>query len=157
MKKIGLVFISFCLLTALFSCRRNNSQDSGTDKISANLVNIPASANSKSDGKLPKIVFTDTNFDFGTIVEGAKVSHVFIFKNTGNADLVITSATASCGCTIPIFPHDVKHPGDTGTISVTFDSSNKTGKMTKAITIISNSQPPYKFLTINANIQPTNN
>jgi|SRR6185312_14452349 len=157
MKKIGLIFISLCLLTALFSCHQNNSTGNDTNKISPDLINIPASANSTSDGKLPKIVFTDTNFDFGNITEGAKVAHVFIFKNTGNADLVITGATASCGCTTPIFPHDVKHPGDTGTISVTFDSSNKTGKVTKAITIVSNSQPPYKFLTINANIQPTNN
>lgn len=157
MKKTVKVVVLLYSLMALFSCHGNSPTPTNRNQISPDLINIPASASNTSGGKLPKIVFTDTNFDFGTITEGAKVTHVFIFKNEGNADLVLTSATASCGCTTPIFPHGVKHPGDTGTISVTFDSSNKTGKVTKSITVISNSQPPYKFLTINANIQPTNN
>lgn len=152
-----MVVVSVFSLMALFSCQSNSPATNNPNQMSPNLVNIPATANSTPGGKLPKIVFTDTTFNFGSITEGAKVTHAFIFKNEGTADLIITSATASCGCTTPVFPHDVKHPGDTGTISVTFDSSNKTGKVTKAITIISNSQPPYKFLTINANIQPSNN
>ena len=157
MKKIGLIFGSLCMLTALFSCHGNNANGNNSDQASSNLVNIPATANGTSNGDLPKIAFTDTNFDFGNITEGAKVTHIFTFKNEGKADLVITSATASCGCTTPTFPRNVKHPGDTGTVSVTFDSSNKTGKVTKEVTLTTNSQPPFKFLTINANIQPSNN
>lgn len=121
------------------------------------MVNITASASGQSNGKIPKMVFTDTNYDFGTIKEGEKVTHVFNYKNSGNGDLVISNAIASCGCTKPSYAPGVKHPGDTGTISVTFDSSNKTGKMVKLITISNNCQPPHKFLTINANIQPSNN
>lgn len=157
MKKLFLFFTCLFSLLAAFSCHNKATDNTDENQFSPNLINIPASANSKTPGKLPKIVFTDTNFDFGSIKEGDKVTHVFIFKNEGEGDLLIASATASCGCTTPTFPHEVKHPGDTGTISVTFDSSKKTGKVVKSITIISNSQPPYKFLTINANIQPSNN
>jgi hypothetical protein len=157
MKKSLLPFIPLFCLIVVFSCCNNNTANNNSNQISPSLVNIPASANTPSNGKLPKMVFTDTNFDFGTIKEGDKVTHVFIFKNGGEGDLIIASATASCGCTTPTYPHGVKHPGDTGTISVTFNSSNKTGKVTKAITVVSNAQPPYKVLTINANIQPSNN
>ena len=38
------------------------------------------------------MVFTDTNYDFGNIKEGEKVTHVFIYKNYGNGDLVISNA-----------------------------------------------------------------
>jgi hypothetical protein len=156
MRRLFLFSGSFFSLLLFFSC--NNSNSGNSDKLSQNLVNIPASANGNSDGKLPKMVFTDTVFDFGTITTGAKVTHVFKFKNEGQGDLIIASATASCGCTKPSFPHEVKHPGDTGSISVTFDSSNKLGKLEKRITVVSNTQPAYRLLIINVNIiQPSNN
>jgi len=157
MRRLLLFTACFCSLLAMFSCHTNSANNSTTDQISPNLINIPASATNTSNGKIPKMVFTDTNFDFGTIKEGDKVTHVFTFKNEGQGDLIIASATASCGCTLPSYPHEVKHPGDTGTISVTFDSSNKTGKVVKTVTITCNTQPDNKFLTINANIQPSNN
>jgi len=140
------------------SCRHSDSTNAtDPNQLSQNLVNIQSSASTPPTGKLPKMIFADTNFDFGTIVAGQKVSHSFTFKNAGEGDLVISGATAGCSCTKPSFPKDVKHPGDTGTISVTFDSSNKAGKVVKLITISTNSFPPYKFLTIIANIQPSNN
>lgn len=157
MRRLFLFSISFFSVLAVFSCNGSNSGNS--NQLSPNLVNIPASANGNANGKLPKMVFTDTSFDFGTIITGAKVTHVFKFKNEGEGDLIIASATASCGCTKPTFPHDVKHPGDTGSISVTFDSSNKLGKLEKRITIGSNCQPPFRLLIINVNVvqQPSNN
>jgi len=144
-----------------YSCHNkdaaNDAASTDPNKLSQNLVNIPASANGTTNGKLPKLVFSDTNHDFGTITAGDKVSCAFVFKNEGEGDLIITSAAASCGCTKPYYPKGVKHPGDTGTISVTFDSSNKQGKVVKTITLTSNNQPNFRYLTITANIQPSNN
>lgn len=162
MRRISLISICLFSLFAVFSCNNNKTpittvEPPNPDKISQNIINIPASASGQPHGKLPKIVFTDTNFDFGTITAGAKVTHLFTFKNAGQADLVITGASASCGCTTPTYPHGVKHPGDTGTISVTFDSSNKSGKVVKVVTLVTNCQPDHNYLTINANIQPSNN
>jgi hypothetical protein len=162
MRRRALFFTCFLLLLAAFSCHNKDNATStipnNPNQVSPNMVNIPATAgNTSSNGKIAKMVFADTNYDFGDITAGDKVSHVFLFKNRGNGDLIISGASASCGCTKPYYPHDVKHPGDTGTISVTFDSSNKEGKILKTITISSNSQPPYRFLTITANIKPSNN
>ncbi len=159
-KRLSLFSVCFLLLVAVISCRNHSpNANSVTDptKLSKDLVNITASASSTTPGKLPKMVFTDTAFDFGNIKDGDKVTHVFMFKNEGEGDLVITGAAAGCSCTTPTYPHGVKHAGDTGTISVTFDSSNKQGKIIKRITVSSNNVPPYKFLTITANVQPSNN
>ena len=121
--------------------------------VSTDLVNVPASASGATNGKLPTMVFTDTTHDFGSINQGEKVSYTFKFKNTGNADLVISSAVGSCGCTVPHYPKGTIAAGDTGTVDVTFDSSGKQGKVLKTVTMVTNCQPATKMITITANIQ----
>ena len=37
----------------------------------------------------PSIVFTEENHDLGTVNQGEKIEHNFIFKNEGNEELVI--------------------------------------------------------------------
>ncbi len=53
-----------------------------------------------TEGK-PELEFNSYEHDFGKVVEGEKVSYTFTFENKGKSDLVISSATTSCGCTIP--------------------------------------------------------
>ncbi|HTA27529.1 MAG TPA: DUF1573 domain-containing protein [Bacteroidia bacterium] len=159
MKRLFIVFTCLITVLAAYSCHpkdNTNGNSSNTDKLSSSVINVPASAANNPSGKLPKMVFADTNHDFGDITEGDKVACVFKFKNTGEGDLVISNAVASCGCTKPYYPQETKHPGDTGTISVTFDSSDKMGKVVKTVTVTSNCQPQFKFLTITANIKPSN-
>lgn len=145
MKRILLLFVSAILI---WSC--NNGNKSGVD---TSLVNNPASANGTTDGKLPKMDFGDTNHDFGVINQGEKVSYTFKFKNSGSADLIISSAVGSCGCTVPHYPKGTVPAGDTGTIDVTFDSSGKQGKVLKTVSIVTNCQPNTKIITITADIQ----
>lgn len=146
MKRLLLLLIP---ATIIWSC--NNSGDKSG--VNTSLVNNPASANGSNDGKLPKMSFGDTNHDFGTINQGEKVSYTFKFKNDGNADLIITSAVGSCGCTVPHYPKGTVAAGDTGTIDVTFDSSGKQGKVLKTVSIVTNCQPNTKIITIVADIQ----
>jgi len=49
------------------------------------------------------LTFAAPEHSFGTVMEGEKVGCIFTFTNTGDADLVISSASASCGCTVPKF------------------------------------------------------
>jgi len=37
----------------------------------------------------PVITFAHTDFDFGEVEQGDDVEHIFTFRNTGNADLII--------------------------------------------------------------------
>ena len=51
----------------------------------------------------PVISFNNLEYNFGKILEGEKVACIFKFENTGDGDLVINTATTSCGCTVPRF------------------------------------------------------
>jgi len=124
------------------ACSSGGKDDDG--KISTDLV--------KMDGELPVMTFAETEHDFGTIVEGEKVSYVFKFKNTGASDLVISSARASCGCTVPEYPKTPIKPGEEERVTVTFDSKGKPGMNHKDVTIVTNCQPNTQLLKITVNV-----
>ena len=58
-----------------------------------------------------KLIFREYEHNFGKVAEGEKVSYVFTFDNKGTADLVITSATTTCGCTVPKYDTKPIPPG----------------------------------------------
>lgn len=88
--------------------------------------------------------------DFGDIVQGTKAKYVFTFINKGSANVLITNATASCGCTVPNFSKEPIAPGGTGSVTVIFDSNNKSGKFTKSVTVTTSAG--NTTLYINGNI-----
>jgi hypothetical protein len=96
---------------------------------------------SKTPSKQPKIQFNQKTFDFGMIEQGEKVQYKFMFTNTGDADLIIKDAQASCGCTTPSYPFVPIKPGETGSIGVTFSSIGKMGTQRPSITVTSTAQP----------------
>ncbi len=88
----------------------------------------------------PILRFIETSHDFGNIKEAAgAVSHEFRFTNTGDAPLVILSATTSCGCTKPTFPKEPVEPGDTAVVRITYNPAGRPGEFDKNITVKSNS------------------
>ncbi|MDQ1087699.1 hypothetical protein QE357_000897 [Siphonobacter sp. BAB-5404] len=91
--------------------------------------------------KFPILKFNQPEVDLGKVTEGDTLLHRFAFKNTGNAPLVIQSASASCGCTVPIIPTAAIAPGDTASLLVKFNSKNKVGANTKTVTVMANTKP----------------
>ncbi|HEX8019533.1 DUF1573 domain-containing protein [Mucilaginibacter sp.] len=94
-----------------------------------------------SAANAPVAKFEKESHDFGKIKEGDKVSYDFKFTNTGKSPLIITSARATCGCTTPTWPKAPVKPGESGVISVTFNSAGKSGLQDKQITVTANTQP----------------
>lgn len=87
----------------------------------------------------PAIAFETTTHDFGNIREdGGPKECEFVFTNTGNAPLVIISATASCGCTRPQFPKEPIKPGKSGKITVTFHPLGHPGEIYKDVKVRTN-------------------
>lgn len=120
------------------------------------ITNTPTStpeADVQPEGPLPSFAFDESSFDFGTINEGDVVDHTFTFTNTGEAPLIISSATASCGCTVPQWPKEPIPVGGTGEIKVQFNSRNKPGIQNKTISITANTYPKINRLNIKANVQ----
>ena len=86
----------------------------------------------------PAITFEESKYDFGSVAQGGVVDHVFKFKNTGTAPLVISNIGVSCGCTTPEWTKAPVLPGKTGTIAAHFNTAGKTGMQNKVLTIESN-------------------
>jgi hypothetical protein len=153
---MNLKLIAAVLIIGLASCKDKTAMDTGTGKISPDVVNNPATADpakANEEKNMPVFSFESDNHEFGEIVQGEKVSYSFKFKNTGNAPLVISTATASCGCTVPEYSKTPVQPGEEGFINVTFDSGGKSGMVSKTVTVIANTTPNTKVLTISADIQ----
>ncbi len=86
--------------------------------------------------------------DFGKINEGENLNVSFRFKNTGSKPLVISSVTASCGCTVPETPKKPYAPGETGVIKASFNSTGKPNLQSKQVNVFANTNPAMTTLTI---------
>lgn len=131
-----------------------NEPKKNSDELNTDLVKNGSSANAVNKEDLPLIEFEEETHNFGKIREGEKVSYSFKFKNTGKSDLIITDAKGSCGCTVPNYPTKPIKPGEDGIVDVTFDSAGKSGKQNKTVTLLTNSEPSTKILTIIGEIEP---
>ena len=105
-----------------------------------------------SDTGKAVLSFSEYEYDFGKVNEGEKVKHEFKFRNTGSGDLVIRSATASCGCTVPGFDAKPIPPGEYGTLDVVFNTKGRYGMQSKTITVKSNANKPVMLLNISAEV-----
>lgn len=91
----------------------------------------------------------EEQFDFGTIKEAdGPVTHAFTIKNVGNAPLVITRASASCGCTKPKFSTEPIAPGKSTKIEVTYKPAGRPGQFVKTVAVYSNGKEGAFILRI---------
>ncbi len=115
---------------------------------------VPAAKETAKNTGAPTttVEFKELEWDFGEIVQGDKVTHVFQFTNTGSEPLILNSAKGSCGCTVPEWPREPILPGEEGEIKVTFNSKGKKGKQTKSVTLTGNTDPNPVRLLVKAQI-----
>ena len=101
--------------------------------------------------KVAKIEFKDTTIDYGTIEKGANGIRTFEFTNTGDAPLIVSKVSSSCGCTVPKKPEGPIMPGKTGEIEVKYDT-NRVMPIRKTITVVSNAETPTVALKIKGEV-----
>lgn len=75
---------------------------------------------------------------FGNISDKRDATHTFRFRNAGRRPLIITMATANCGCTVPSITKEPIKPGDTSEMKVIFHTTDRSGAFQKTIYIVSN-------------------
>jgi hypothetical protein len=79
----------------------------------------------------------DNTIDYGTVTKETDSGiRTFIFKNTGDAPLIITNVQSTCGCTVPTKPTGPILPGMTDKIDVKYNMNP--GPIRKTITVESN-------------------
>jgi hypothetical protein len=134
------LFLSFSLFLA--SCKTDNKQ------ITSDMIHFPPSGGGQADNA-PVITFDSSTCNFGTLAIGEKFPHTFRFTNTGKSPLLITQVNPSCGCTTAKdWPQSPIGPGETGQISVEFNSSGNSGKIDKSISVLTNCIPAVHVLRI---------
>ncbi len=132
----ALFLLSILFATTLSSC------DKETKGIDTRLIE-----------NLTEIKFEREIIDLGKLSDGEKVTCSFKFRNSGQNDLIISSVSANCGCTVADYPRDPISPGEEGMITVTYDSSNSSGlRITKEISILTNTHPSSTKLRIVAEV-----
>ncbi len=101
------------------------------------------------------ITFEKSTHDFGKIKEqDGMATVVFVFKNTGDAPLVINRVQASCGCTTPSWTREPILPGNTGVITAAYNPANRPGTFIKSISVFSNAGTQPTLLTIRGDVIP---
>jgi len=86
----------------------------------------------------PRMVFDRTSYDFGVVVAGKPVRHLFGFRNTGDRVLLIGNVDSSCGCTGAVLKNREIAPGATGQIEVIFTAASSIGPTLKTVVVSSN-------------------
>ena len=135
-----IIFLSLVMISILLSQCGSDGRKEATGLASTDTGSV-------------KIVFLEYEHDFGKVSEGEKVSYLFKFVNQGTSNLVIKSATTSCGCTVPEYDRKPIAPGAAGNLEVVFDTSGRNGKQTKTITVKSNAKTPVVLLKITAEVE----
>ena len=144
MKKVLIYFLALIALT-LSGCGSNTAK------------NVDSSGSGPKQNGTVEIFFKEYEHNFGKVAEGEKVACVFAFENKGTSDLVVTSATTSCGCTVPKYDTKPISPGDSGHLEVIFNASGFNGIQTKTITVNSNAATPVVLLQIKADVVTSSN
>ena len=116
-------------------------------------VVVPLCGSNAAEGEdenYPEITFEKTTHDFGLFdrAHGDKVCW-FVFTNTGDKELLILSASSSCGCTVPEYPKTAIMPGMKDSIKVSYGgSTRRVGKMKKTISLTTNCKVNSAYLYI---------
>jgi hypothetical protein len=101
----------------------------------------------------PKIKFNHESWDFGRVNQGDILTHVFSFRNEGDATLRINRVRTSCGCTAALVSEKRIEPGKTGELKVNFNTRGYEGEVSKYIYVETNDpQDPRKQLAVSARI-----
>ena len=104
----------------------------------------------------PRITFEETAFNAGDIPAGGKLSHDFVVKNTGTANLEITRVAPGCGCTVASFDKVIA-PGQSGKITIEVQLYDEwAGHKINQSALVESNDPRARrtSLTVGANLLP---
>ncbi len=106
----------------------------------------------KKEKPLTEIIFKRNFFNFGEITKGDTIDFKYAFTNMGEVPLLITDATATCGCTWPEYPKEAILPGESGEITGKYISTNKQGPQNAMVKVVANTDPPIHKLILEGKV-----
>ena len=149
--------LAIAVVSIFFACQTSGSAENNAAASNTTPATTPAAPTAPSvDGTTPptpnkpdfqvkaeEMAKTVVNWagdehNYGQVPSGTKVTHQFRFKNTGSQPLTLTRVKASCGCTTPSYSKEPVAPGEEGFIDVAFNTTGKSGRQTKTVTVTGN-------------------
>jgi hypothetical protein len=100
----------------------------------------------------PILRFDSERYNFGKVAQGDMVKYTFSFTNEGGHDLVISSVSASCGCTATNWTHEAVKPGARGEIEISFNTAGKMGPQEKSVSVVANTEPAMKVVYLTGEV-----
>ena len=132
------IFVYIIMSTFLVSCGGNNAYN-------------PFKKDKKAD--FTRIDWSDSLIDLGKIKMGDTIVVHFRFTNIGRKPLFIKEIETSCSCTSVSIPDSAYAPGTIGEIRAVLDTKKSVvGFISKAIRVVSNTDPEQKILRYKAEI-----
>jgi hypothetical protein len=102
----------------------------------------------------PKMVLSETEWDFGVVKPNEKPAKIITIKNEGDEDLLIERVRASCGCVKTSLSTKRIKSGKSAELTITFDTTGYDGKVKKDIFITSNDfQEPEKRMSVSVEVE----
>lgn len=80
-------------------------------------------------------MFSETNYNFGTVARDAKVEHRFKFKNLYLDEIHVAGVRTSCGCTSPRVTKDALKTHEEGEIIAHFNTDRFSGQRGATLTV----------------------
>lgn len=156
MKKF-LTIVPVAAVLFLTGCKKDQSADqlvtneTVENTTVANQSDLVAAAQSHA---LTTLALAQQTHDFGVVKKGEKVEHVYELTNTGENPLIISEVKPGCGCTAPDYTKEPIMPGQTGKITLSFDSSSFDGLVNKQAEVYANVETAPVVIGFSADVQP---
>src|SRR5690606_25856741 len=102
----------------------------------------------------PQLSLASTSLDFGMIRRNITTEKEVTFTNTGKQPLELRAIQPNCSCVSASASPTTLKPGESGTITISFNPADRKGTQNKAVTFYSNDpRNPVQRLTFTAYVQ----
>jgi hypothetical protein len=115
------------------------------------LLVVEAPSHKRAAKEAASFSWAQQSIDLGEVKLGSKHLVEFAFTNSSSTPLLISSATASCGCTVASVSNEPILPGESGQVKAEF-TAKSTGRFRKTITLLANTESGSEMLTITGTV-----
>ncbi|MXV39056.1 DUF1573 domain-containing protein [Flavobacteriaceae bacterium Ap0902] len=164
MKIVKLTFIALVASLAISCDQKSEATDAATVQdtsvVTEDGVDHTDHAHTMAENQMPAVspeeapvmALEEDVYDYGDVQAGSKTERVIEFTNTGKTPLLIQSASATCGCTVPEYSKEPVAPGEKGQLTVSFSAPPMNGLQTKTVTLNTNTAKKIETFRIKANV-----
>ena len=104
--------------------------------------------------KSPKLILSKTQHNFGKVKEGEVVTLNILVKNAGDNNLEISKVESTCNCITTVLSNKILKAGDSGSIKIDLNTSDRKGELTRVVNVFSNDPlNPNQSITLFVNIE----